>query len=90
MTDTTSATTPRAPSNSLSTWFATCPRGIETLLADELTALGAEVTGTTVAGVHFNGSQETAYRTILWSRLANRIIRLLTRVGGVDTGEQLR
>lgn len=90
MTDTTSATSPRAPSNPLSTWFATCPRGLETLLADELTSLGAEVTGTTVAGVHFNGSQETAYRTILWSRLANRIIRLLTRVGGVDTGEQLR
>ncbi len=34
-------------------YLATCPKGLEALLSDELTALGAEPTKTTVAGVFF-------------------------------------
>ena len=55
-------------------WLATCPKGLEQLLAQELLALGAESTKETVAAVHFIGTRELAYRACLWSRLANRIL----------------
>lgn len=55
-------------------WLATCPRGLELLLANELQALGAAEVKETVAAVHFQGSLELAYRACLWSRLANRIL----------------
>ena len=70
--------------------LATCPKGIEGLLADELTALGAEPGKTTVAGVYFSADQATAYRVCLWSRLANRVILLLAREAMVETAEQVR
>jgi 23S rRNA (guanine2445-N2)-methyltransferase / 23S rRNA (guanine2069-N7)-methyltransferase len=56
------------------TWLATCPKGLEMLLAEEMTALGASSVKETVAAVHFEGSLELAYRACLWSRLANRIL----------------
>ena len=46
--------------------LATCPKGLEELLADELRALGAEVDRSTVAGVHFHADMATAYRACLW------------------------
>jgi 23S rRNA (guanine2445-N2)-methyltransferase / 23S rRNA (guanine2069-N7)-methyltransferase len=55
-------------------FFATCPKGIEPLLADELRALTAEGVRETRAGVAFEGALATAYRACLWSRLANRIL----------------
>ena len=55
-------------------WLATCPKGLELLLAEELQALGATGLKETVAAVHFEGSLELAYRACLWSRLANRIL----------------
>ncbi|GHC31441.1 ribosomal RNA large subunit methyltransferase K/L [Aidingimonas halophila] len=70
--------------------FATCPKGIETLLADELTALGARVDRTTVAGVHLHASLVEAYRFCLWSRLANRIVLCLSQVQDIERPEQLK
>ncbi|XKH61011.1 bifunctional 23S rRNA (guanine(2069)-N(7))-methyltransferase RlmK/23S rRNA (guanine(2445)-N(2))-methyltransferase RlmL [Halomonas sediminis] len=70
--------------------LASCPKGIELLLADELTDLGATPGKTTVAGVYFTASLETAYRICLWSRLANRIILCLVRESMVESPEQLR
>ncbi len=79
-------TSQNAPLNLL----ATCPKGIEGLLADELAALGATPGKTTVAGVYFTASQAIAYRVCLWSRLANRIILQLVREPMIETPEQLR
>ena len=58
-------------------WIATCPKGWELLLATELNSLGALDVKETIAAVYFNGSMEIAYRCCLWSRLANRILKLL-------------
>ncbi|MDH3514954.1 MAG: bifunctional 23S rRNA (guanine(2069)-N(7))-methyltransferase RlmK/23S rRNA (guanine(2445)-N(2))-methyltransferase RlmL, partial [Gammaproteobacteria bacterium] len=55
-------------------FFATCPKGIEPLLADELRALGAVSVKETRAGVAFEGPLATGYRACLWSRLANRVL----------------
>ena len=55
-------------------WLATCPKGLESLLANELQSLGASTVKETVAAVHFEGALEVAYRACLWSRLANRVL----------------
>jgi 23S rRNA (guanine2445-N2)-methyltransferase / 23S rRNA (guanine2069-N7)-methyltransferase len=54
--------------------FATCPKGLELLLADELRALGAAQVREKRAGVEFAGTLETAYTACLWSRLASRVL----------------
>lgn len=59
-------------------FFATCPRGLEALLKDELTALGATQLDATDGGVGFAGDLTLCYRANLHSRLATRI---LWRVG---------
>ena len=55
-------------------FFATCPLGMEELLAAELRELGAASTDVRRAGVAFSATLETAYRACLWSRIANRIL----------------
>ena len=55
-------------------FFATCPKGLEYLLRDELMSLGATDVHEALAGVRFSDSLETAYRACLWSRLASRVL----------------
>ncbi len=68
--------------------FATVPKGMESLLAGELRALGARDLRQKPAGVAFVGSLETAYRACLWSRLASRIL-LQVATGRARDAEQL-
>ncbi len=58
--------------------FATTPKALEDILTGELKMLGAEHIKTTMAGVAFEGTLETAYRLCLWSRIANRILLVLS------------
>jgi len=51
---------------------------METILTDELQALGVNNIKATLAGVAFQGDLETAYRACLWSRTANRILLVLS------------
>lgn len=60
--------------NSDFTFFATTPKRMEPLLAEELRQLGAWKVTETRAGVSFQGTVELAYRVCLWSRLASRIL----------------
>ena len=62
-----------------SSLFATTPKGMERLLARELTTLGAASVRPGRAGVYFEGDLATAYRACLWSRLASRVLWPLTR-----------
>lgn len=55
-------------------FFASCGKGLEYLLADELLALGCAKATATVAGVNAEGSQQDAQRAVLWSRLASRVL----------------
>ena len=59
-------------------FFATCPRGLEALLADELLAQRALKIVVTDGGVSFEGNLDTMYRANLHSRIATRI---MSRVG---------
>ena len=58
-------------------FFATCPKAMEPILADELGPLGAEDIKLTQGGVYFNGGLKVGYSACLWSRLANRVLLLL-------------
>jgi putative N6-adenine-specific DNA methylase len=59
-------------------FFATCPRGLEPLLKDELERLGARKLDPTDGGVGFAGDFALCYQANLHSRFATRI---LWRVG---------
>ena len=54
--------------------FATTSRGFEELLKVELTEFGAQDAKVVQGGVHYQANDETLYRTLLWSRLASRIL----------------
>ena len=55
-------------------FFASCAKGLEYLLADELLALGCARATATVAGANVEGSLHDAQRAVLWSRLASRVL----------------
>jgi putative N6-adenine-specific DNA methylase len=55
-------------------FFATCPRGLEALLMDEMSVLGAQSLKPTDGGVGFAGDILLGYRANLESRLATRIL----------------
>ena len=67
----------------MTTLFATCPKGIEYLLRDELAALGVDA-HEALAGVRFDGDLELAYRACLESRLASRILMPLAEFDAPD------
>ena len=54
---------------------ATTQFGLEELLADELYDLGADITHVGARAVEFIGDQQLLYQTVLWSRLAMRVLR---------------
>ena len=60
-------------------FFATAARNLESLLAEEIRALGVADATETRGGVRFAGSLADAYRVCLWSRVANRVMMPLTR-----------
>jgi putative N6-adenine-specific DNA methylase len=55
-------------------YFATCGRGIEPILAEELRALGAEFITPGRGGVEFQGDRALLYRANLWLRTAIRVL----------------
>ena len=55
-------------------FFASCGKGLEYLMADELLALGCPKATATMAGVNVEGSATDAQRAVLWSRLASRVL----------------
>ncbi|EPZ8123561.1 bifunctional 23S rRNA (guanine(2069)-N(7))-methyltransferase RlmK/23S rRNA (guanine(2445)-N(2))-methyltransferase RlmL [Yersinia enterocolitica] len=54
--------------------FASTARGLEELLKSELEALGAHDCKIVQGGVHFQGDDRLMYQSLLWSRLASRIL----------------
>lgn len=65
-------------------FVATCPKGFERLLADELRRMGAGRVRPLAGQVSFGDRLEDAYRACLWSRLASRVLVVLARVGAHD------
>jgi putative N6-adenine-specific DNA methylase len=60
-------------------FFASCPRGLESLLAGELRDIGASTLEAVPGGVAFQGDMRICYRANLESRLATRVLARLAR-----------
>lgn len=71
-------------------FFATCAKGLETLLFEELLSLGADDVKQTNAGCYFKGDQLTGYRICLWSRLASRVLMQLDKQPVTNRDELLQ
>ncbi|MCF6688327.1 bifunctional 23S rRNA (guanine(2069)-N(7))-methyltransferase RlmK/23S rRNA (guanine(2445)-N(2))-methyltransferase RlmL [Raoultella terrigena] len=54
--------------------FASTARGLEELLKTELESLGAADCQVVQGGVHFQGDTRLLYQSLMWSRLASRIM----------------
>ncbi|MCF6764691.1 bifunctional 23S rRNA (guanine(2069)-N(7))-methyltransferase RlmK/23S rRNA (guanine(2445)-N(2))-methyltransferase RlmL [Thiotrichales bacterium 19S3-7] len=70
-------------------FFATTAKGIESLLLNELSDLGASDTKETVLGVSFHSSLEVAYRICLWSRLTHQLLMIIKDELEVDSPEAI-
>lgn len=68
-------------------YFATCPKGFEQLLADELKRLRAQRVRPLKGGVAFFGTKTDGYRVCLWSRIASRVLRVVGRVSATSADE---
>jgi len=58
----------------LEKFFASCPRGLEALLAEDLTAVGVKDLKAIPGGVHFAAEWPACYAANLHSRIATRIL----------------
>ena len=77
----TSLTTHDTP---LHEFYASCPEGFETALADELRGMGLRQVRPLKGRVAFAGSPTDAEHACLWSRLASRIFVVLGRFACAD------
>ena len=58
----------------MKTLFASTSRGLEELLKKELENIGADNCKVAQGGVYFDANESTMYQSLLWSRLASRIL----------------
>lgn len=65
-------------------YFATCPRGLETVLEHEIRHREPNEVNARVGGVAFRSDVATAYTVLLWSRVAGRVLEELER-GKIDS-----
>ncbi len=66
-------------------FFVTCPKGSADLLSAELTRFGAANLKERAGGVACTGDLAVGYRAILWSRVANRVLLVLSRFQAIDS-----
>jgi SAP domain len=66
-------------------YFATCTRGLETVLKAELesTLVGASYVKTGARGCSFRGDRAVGYRALLWLRTPHRVMELVAQSEGV-------
>ena len=60
--------------------YASCPKHLELLLKDELISLGAVDVAEKLSGVVFFATSEVLMKSLLWSRLANRILVMINQI----------
>ena len=68
-------------------FYASCPEGFESALADELKRLGLSHVRRLKGRATFEGELQEGYRACLWSRLASRVFAVLGRFEAQDADE---
>ncbi len=74
----------RATTSAGQVFFASAARNLETLVAEELRGLGLQDAKETRAGVRIRGSLADAYRALIWSRVASRVLLPLAELDAPD------
>lgn len=67
--------------------YATCPAGLERLLAHELESLGVRRVRPLTGQVSFGETTRDAYRACLWLRMASRVVVVVGRGAAADADE---
>ncbi len=65
-------------------FFASCGKGLEPVLGDELRSLRVHGVRPLAGGVSFSGTLRDAYTALLWSRVASRVLLTLARVSAAN------
>lgn len=65
-------------------FFVTAPKGVVSVLLEELRELGVTELREQPAGVEFKGDLKLAYRICLWSRCAGRVLMPLSQFDAAD------
>ena len=68
-------------------FYASCPEGFESALADELKRLGLSHVRRLKGRATFEGELEEGYRACLWSRVASRVFVVLGRFEAQNADE---
>ena len=76
------------PINKPSSFFASCPRGLEEVLEKELISLGADETRIKKSGVQFKALNYTGILIALSSRISSRVFKEILRFK-FETPQQL-
>ena len=71
-------------------YFATTSKGLETVLSEEVRALGGETIAVTTGGVSFSGDTGLGYRANLWLRTAHRVLLFLSEFPAATPEELYR
>lgn len=71
----------------MSEFYASCPEGFESALADELRGMGLHQVRKLKGRVSFTGGAVDAERACLWSRLASRVFAVVARFGCATADE---
>lgn len=61
------------------TFVATCSRGLEPVLREELVEIGVDDTHVLRGAVRFRASLEAGLRVLIWTRVASRVLAVLDR-----------
>ena len=69
---------------SMPKFIATCAKGLEYLLVDELSRLGAEEAKEGLSQVQFEADWHGVYEILMWSRIASRILFPIARFEAED------
>ena len=69
-------------------FFATCAKGLEPILAEEMRQIGATDVVPGRGGVSFAGERATLYKANLWARTAVRVLQPILE-GDVENADEL-
>ncbi len=72
------------------TFVATCSRGLEPVLRDELKGLGVVQVAPLPGAVRFRATLREALRVLVWTRIASRVLAVITRFPCVDPDDLYR
>ncbi|WP_199611585.1 bifunctional 23S rRNA (guanine(2069)-N(7))-methyltransferase RlmK/23S rRNA (guanine(2445)-N(2))-methyltransferase RlmL [Flocculibacter collagenilyticus] len=73
----------------MKSYIALTSKGIESLLQDEIERLGGEIDKTSLGSVEFRAELDVAFKVVLRTRLATRVMQKIATVDSVENKDEL-